>query len=203
MNNKEAYNIAINELEIIEKEYNELKKDEKVRRYNQLKFRRDILIADKNDFYKRYKNEEYNNCKHLLITTYAKPSRLDKSKVVTYCGCLKCGLNEKVLNVNGWFIDYDQLSLDEQIMFDFLSNKPLKKENVTDIECDLELARAIYNKIMEAHPKISDKKAIKYLGIALDNIRNIDMTNERKESRVKRLGLRKDFNDWQKDDVMN
>ena len=37
----------------------------------------------------------------------------------------------------------------------------------------------------------------------LDNIRNIDMTNERKESRVKRLGLRKDFNDWQKDDVMN
>ena len=103
----------------------------------------------------------------------------------------------------GWFIDYDQLSLDEQIMFDFLSNKALKKENVTDIECDLELARAIYNKIMEAHPKISDKKAIKYLGIALDNIRNIDMTEERKESRVKRLGLRKDFNDWQKDDVIN
>lgn len=43
---------------------------------------------------------------------------------------------------------------------------------------------------------IDDKTVIKYFEIALDDIRNIEVSDERKKSRAKRLGLSKDFNRW-------
>ena len=58
-------------------------------------------------------------------------------------------------------------------MYDVFKSQNYKKGKSTDIICDLELATAIYNKILEYYPNIDDDTAIKYLGIALDNIRNI------------------------------
>ena len=65
-----------------------------------------------------------------------------------------------------------------------------------NIVCDKELAMALYKKIREYHPDIDDKTVIKYFEIALDDIRNIEVSDERKKSRAKRLGLRRDFNRW-------
>ena len=76
-----------------------------------------------------------------------------------------------------------------------------KKGKSTDIICDLELATAIYNKILEYYPNIDDDTAIKYLGIALDNIRNIEVSEERKMGRAKRLDLSKNFNRWSSSNV--
>ena len=198
----ESYEQTIKELESIEKEYNELKNDEKVKRFNTIQEYREILISNKNNIYKKMKLEEYSNCNHLLITTSKNQSKLDRNKEIKYCSCLKCGLNEKVLNVDNWYLDYDQLTFDEQIMFDFFEKKSIDKDNITDIESDFELAKAVYDKIKEKYPNISDRRTIKYLGIALDNISNIRMTDARKESRIKRLGLKKDFNNWTKADII-
>ena len=54
---------------------------------------------------------------------------------------------------------------------------------------DLECIRADFS-------DIDDKTVIKYFEIALDDIRNIEVSDERKKSRAKRLGLSKDFNRW-------
>ncbi len=66
----------------------------------------------------------------------------------------------------------------------------------TNIDCDIDLARAIYARIKNAHPTIDDETAIKYLKIALNDIRNINVSNERKISRARRLSLNDDFNRW-------
>ena len=42
----------------------------------------------------------------------------------------------------------------------------------------------------------NDLIAIKYFEIALDNIRNIDVSDERKVNRAKRLALMPSFNKW-------
>ena len=54
----------------------------------------------------------------------------------------------------------------------------------------------MYSKIVEYHPEIDDVTALKYFEIALDNMRNIRVTDDRKESRVKRLMLKPGFHNW-------
>ena len=66
----------------------------------------------------------------------------------------------------------------------------------TKLVCNLDLAKAIYSKIKEAHPDIDDETARKYFEISLDDIRNIKVNDERKKSRAKRLSLNPDFNKW-------
>lgn len=196
MDIKNKYNAVINDLYSIDEELKILKENDIIKRYEQLKKEKILLENDKNELYKIIKNNEYDKCHHLLINTYVKSSGVNKDNDIKYCGCLKCGLDEKVKYSASWFIDYDKLPLDSKIMLDYLNNNPINKNNGNNILCNLELARAIYNKILEHNPKINDKLALKYLDIALDNIRNIKMTENRKQSRIKRLGLNKDFNSW-------
>ena len=58
---------------------------------------------------------------------------------------------------------------------------------------DLDLAKAIYSKIKEAHPDIDDETARKYFEIVLYNIRENKVSDERK---AKRLSLSPEFNKW-------
>ena len=200
---KEQYNEISNDLNDVEKELTELNNEEIIKKYKYLKFKKDLLTNNKKDLYKSIKNDEYNKCNHLAITTYIEPSRLE-NKDTKYCGCLKCGLDEKVRYVDGWVIDYNNLSFEKQVMLDYLNENGSNFKNKTNIICDLELAKAIYDRILEVHPKINDKLALKYLEIALDNIRNIKATDDRKNSRIRRLKLNKDFNKWnEKDSIKN
>ena len=72
----------------------------------------------------------------------------------------------------------------------------------SNLLCDLDLAMAIYKKIKEVHPYIDDELAVKYLEASLHKIRNIEVSDERKENRAKRLSLKPDFNKWTESDVM-
>lgn len=90
-------------------------------------------------------------------------------------------------------------------MYDFLKSQPVFIDSMkginTKIPCDLNLAKAIYSKIKKAHPNIDDKTATKYFEIALDNIRNIPVNEERKINRARRLSLFSNFNRWNGSDV--
>ena len=66
--------------------------------------------------------------------------------------------------------------------------------------CDIKLAKAIYSRIKETHPDIDDETARKYFEIALNDIRNIKVSEKRKINRAKRLSLGK-FNNWHVKDV--
>ena len=81
-------------------------------------------------------------------------------------------------------------------MYDFMYGGVYRSGIDTKMFCDLDLAKAIYSKIREAHPNIDDETARKYFEIALDNIRNIKVTEERKANRAKRLLLIPGFNRW-------
>ena len=125
-------------------------------------------------------------------------------KNTTYCTCIKCGLDE---GVN--YDYYGNLSEDEYEAMKAYFNKThfgwlrnLSNEASSTEYCDGELAQAIYKKIKEVHPDIDDKTAIKYFEIALENMRENNITDEQKEKTAKRLSLRRNFNKWNEDDVI-
>lgn len=59
-----------------------------------------------------------------------------------------------------------------------------------------ELDYGIYQGILKAHPNISDKLLLQYLNAAIYNIGNKKSSNRLKQSRIKRLALSFDFDDW-------
>ena len=90
----------------------------------------------------------------------------------------------------------DCLTLEQRILYDFMKSHPSCYGINSNIICDLDLAKAIYARIKEVHPNIDDEKAVKYLKVALHNIRFTKVSEERKESRAKRLSLKSEFKKW-------
>lgn len=194
--NKE-YNDTVTKRNEVKRELFELEDNEIVKRYLELVDENEELEEQEKELYIELKKEEYISCKHL--TVYSKMYH-DCYEHRTYknCACMKCGLDSTVL-------DYDKVFLidEEKAMYDILKNNEDKIfRNKTEVICDINLAKAIYQKIKEKHPGISDKLARKYFEIALDNIRNIKVSDERKESRAKRLNLEPKFNRWNAKDVI-
>lgn len=142
------------------------------------------------------KNEEYKCCEHILVY-----SEIDydgyEGRTYRSCGCIKCGLDSSILKQ-----DREWLPFSKKIMYDYLREEYLSGRE-TEIVCDLDLAQAIYSKIRQTHPDIDDETAVKYFEIALDNIRNIKVSDERKTNRAKRLSLDPKFKSWNGSDVYN
>ena len=130
----------------------------------------------------------YENCNHLWGIS------MDEYGEYDYV-CVKCGLNYKSLRLTNRGKE-NSLSFDERVMASVLKERSFVNDADINIVCDRELAMAIYKKIREYYPDIDDKTVIKYFEIALNDIRNIEVSDERKKSRAKRLGLSKDFNKW-------
>ena len=66
----------------------------------------------------------------------------------------------------------------------------------TEDWCDLDLGMAIYRKLKEQYPEDSDENLAKYFSNALYCMRTKDTSEDRKAGRVKRLGLKPDFDKW-------
>lgn len=176
------------------KEIDELSKKESVKRYLSLKEQNRLIRKRQQKLYKDIYYRIYDSCNHVFVYSELE---FDKSRgTIRSCGCIKCGLNESVLKSHK-----DELSIQDQIMYDYLTSHELSGTKTNNF-CDLDLARSIYSKIIDNNPGIDDETAIKYFEIALDNIRNIDVSDERKESRAKRLSLNPDFNKWNSKDIV-
>ena len=133
---------------------------------------------------------EYEECNHLWVSLPSEDEFEDR-----LFGCVKCGFT------NGFIPKYDkiydELSLEEKAAFEHMT---MSRNNYpgmhSDSWCDLELGMAIYKKIVEAHPKATDEQIADYLSYALWKMRTKDQSEKRKLSRVRRLGLKHDFNAW-------
>lgn len=171
-----------------------LEQDEMVKKYIQLEEENKDLYDKQLSLYSLMKEEEYNSCKHVLVY-----SRIDydgyEGRSYEYSGCIKCGLDNSVLASNK-----GSFSFDEKIMYSSLRKQYLTGTH-TKILCDLDLAQAIYSKIKQAHPNIDDKTAIDYFTVALNDIRNIKVSDDRKVKRAKRLSLNSNFRRWTGQDV--
>lgn len=180
-------------------ELKQLENDELVKRYLELKKENYNLYDKQLRLYGSIKKEEYDECKHILV--YSKID-YDRYEGRTYrsCGCIKCGLDNSVLDK-----EREWLTPTQKIMYDYLRKNHLNYFNgiKIDILCDIDLATSIYSKIKDANPDIDDETAIKYFEIALHNIRNIEVNDERKISRAKRLSLSPKFKRWNGRDICN
>lgn len=195
---KQEYNELIEEIRKNAGEMKKLECDEKLKRYFKLKDRNESLCQKQIDLYTAIKKEEYASCKHILVYSKIEYDR-EEGRKYRRCGCIKCGLDSSVLD-----FQKENLSFDRKIMYEYFKEINFF-ENLngiqTKIACDLYLAQAICKKIQEAHPCIDDKMLAKYFEIALDDIRNIEVNDDRKVSRAKRLSLNPKFKRWNSQDV--
>lgn len=190
-NLKKQYDQIISERKDIREQMKVLAETETVKKYFFLRELNDKLSKQQNDLYTQIKFEEYSSCNHIWVTTSHKYDSWD-GRVYNYCGCVKCSLDRGVFSYH----NPEWLTLDQRIMYDFMMSHSSSRGIKTNISCDLDLAKAIYAKIKESHPNIDDETAVKYLKVALYNIRNTKVNDERKVSRAKRLSLKSNFNKW-------
>ena len=186
--------------ELIER-INALAEDETVKKYFELRSQNDELSNQQKKMYKQIKVEEYSSCNHIWVNTLNDYDSWE-GRSYNYCGCIKCGLDKRVFHLMERYDSSYWLTLEQRIMYDFIRDgHAYGKDIETHILCDLDLAKAIYSKIKEVHPDIDDETAIKYFKVALHNIRDTKVSDERKESRAKRLSLSPKFNKWTAWDV--
>lgn len=193
-NLKKEYDEITEQRKKIIEEIKPLEENDVVKKYFELKKQNENLYEKQLTLYKEMKEEEYKCCEHVLVYSEIEHDGYD-GRTYRSCGCIKCGLDNSVSKRKREWLPFSQ-----KIMYDYLSEKYLSGME-TKIACDLDLAQAIYSKIKETHPGIDDEMAIKYFEIALDNIRNIKVSEERKTNRAKRLSLNPKFNSWNGSDV--
>lgn len=192
---KEQYNHIVSERQTIIDQINVLAENETVKEYFALREQNDKLASQQKDLYKQIKVGEYSSCNHIWVNTLHDYDSWE-GRSYNYHGCVKCGLDKRVFHLMERFHSPDWLTLDQRIMYDYMKNHSYKSGIDTNLLCDLDLAKAIYAKIKEVHPDIDDETAVKYLKVALHNIRDTKVSDERKESRAKRLSLKPEFNKW-------
>ncbi len=196
----EKYDQITEQREKIIAEMKKLEENEVLKRYFELKKENENLYDNQLDLFRKIKMEEYAACKHILV--YSKID-YDRYEGRTYrrCGCIKCGLDNRVLDESR-----DWLSYSQKIMYDYLKKRHIFGHSwgiQTGIICDIDLAQAIYAKIKKAYPDIDDATAIKFFQYSLSNIRNVKVNEERKVSRAKRLELNPKFQRWNIGDIEN
>ena len=191
---KEYKNVSKQREEILN-ELKNLEYDEKVCRYKKLRNKNKIFNKMLIDLQLKMEKEKYEKCSHVAVTSKKFYEDID-SHPRTRHGCIKCGLDDSILDD-----ERNYLSIIDKIKYDYIKEHGFKGKN-TYSYCDLYLARAIYSKIIEVHPDIDDETLIRYFNWALYNIRNNEVNKERKENRAKRLSLQSKFNKWNANDVV-
>ncbi len=192
---KEQYAKIVSERKGLIEQINILAEDETVKNYLELHSQNDKLANQQKDLYKQIKVEEYSSCNHIWVNTLHDYDSWE-GRSYNYCGCIKCGLDKRVFHLVESYHSPDWLTFDQRIMYDLLRKHSYRAGIDTNLLCDLDLAKAIYSKIKEVYPDIDDETAIKYFKVALHNIRDTKVSEERKSSRAKRLSLKPDFNKW-------
>lgn len=192
---KNQYDQIVSEKKGLIEQISVLEENEKVKKYLKLCSERDKLANKQENLYKQIKIEEYSSCNHIWVNILHE-SDCCEGRSYNYCGCVKCGLDKRVFHLLESRINLGVVSLDQIIMLDVLKNHSYKAGIDTRLSCDFDLAKAIYSKIKEAHPDINDETAIRYFKVALHNIRDIKVNDERKVSRARRLSLKPNFNKW-------
>ena len=97
--------------------------------------------------------------------------------------CVKCGLSTDVLDSYS-----EELNELDRVRYDYLKENGLVGTD-EGYCCDFALANEIYKRIKQSNPNIDDETAIKYLEIALDNMINIKVSDEKIDAKAKKLGV--------------
>jgi hypothetical protein len=150
-----GYKRKINELEKTNEELKRLKQYKSVKRYLELEEKIRNINSDLKDLYKKILLEKYANCNHIVVMSdYDYDSCEGRS--YRYYGCIKCGLDEAVAK-RGY-----GLNKEENTMLELMNEYKVYKigGKHTDIACELEDAKELYNEIIENDKDLSDDEII-------------------------------------------
>ena len=142
-----------------------LNKSEILSNYLKYKNELDDINGDLIDLKIEMSYKKFSSCNHIMVYTtdpYENPDKLtDRS-----CACIKCGLDNSVLDRFK-----DTLTDEQLIMYNYLKNPHNYSANTlnTHIVCDLELGKSIYNDIIENNPNIDDNSLIELFKEKLEN----------------------------------
>ena len=150
-----AYKRKTNELEVKTEELEKLKQYKSVKRYLELEEKIKSLNSDLKDLYKKLLLKRYANCDHILVMSDYEIDYTE-GRSYHYYGCIKCGLNEAVAN-RGYGRNEE-----ERNMLDLMNEHKVYKifGKRTDVECELEDAKELYNDIIANDKDLSDDEIV-------------------------------------------
>ena len=170
---KEQYEKILAERETIARQISELENNDVVKKYLDLRNKNEQSAKQQENLYEQMKIEEYSSCNHIwVIAAHDYDSWEHRS--YDYNGCIKCGLDQRVLGLIERGAHKEWLSLEHQVMYDamLMYDDSYRRRGIdTKVVCDLDLAKSVYSKIKKEHPDIDDETAVEYFEIAIDDIR--------------------------------
>ena len=163
---KEKYDQIVAERQGVIEQINVLAENEFVKKYFALRKQNDKLVSEQEDLYRQIKVGEYSSCNHIWVNTLHDYDSWE-GRSYDYCGCVKCGLDERVLHLMESYRDPKLLTFNDRIMYDFMKGFDYQVGIDTGIMCDLDFAKSIYEKVKEIHPDADDATVVKYLRVAV------------------------------------
>ena len=122
---------------------------------------------------KKIDNSKYLKCNHIWIVSM--DSILSKQ-------CIKCGLTDRVFRQDNVFSEQVDKEM-RNFILDHTST--LIKGKKLDCICDFEMASLVYNKILIIHKEIDDEKLLKYMSIAINNMKEKEL--EKTQKKIKKI----------------
>lgn len=200
---KNEYEKERQNLETLHQTLEVLKQDDSVKKYIALQESESNLFEKCNRLYREVKNKEFSSCSHIWIVTSIEIDRYEGRSYRHY-GCIKCGLSEEISKFYEWGYErgrelhLSNIPIEHRVICDFLNEYPsvLLSGTHLNLQCNFNLARAICIKLKQKYPNIDDETLIKYLKKALKDISEIEINEERQQSRARRLALNEKFSKW-------
>ena len=130
INLKDEYKDYKNKRRKICEEIVKLEESADVIRYKRLISLNRELKEEEDRIYKVIKFDEFEKCNHVLVITEATKQSTTKGDYnYKYCGCIKCGLDEKITK----FLpsEVDTLSYDKRIQYEYLHKHLVLKKSTT------------------------------------------------------------------------
>lgn len=192
----QQYNDALERRNEVITQLQELEENPFVQKYIRLWKENNTLVSSMENLYNSMKLEEYETCNHVGVLCKEYFDTYGGRTYGTY-GCIKCGLNQAMASGERLYETRDEIAMIQY----FKKHRYMDFEEIEDVACDLELATAITRKIREAHPDISDEDLVKYFKKTLKNIRKTNASEAIKKSRIQKLSLRPNFQNWEEEDI--
>jgi len=168
---KSQYENCQKRINLFNERISKLEENPKVKEYIELIKQLEVEQDESNRWYKIMKFEEYSSCNHILVHTKEETASSSKGDFLrTYCGCIKCGLNQ---SINNHIYDTSSLTDDKKIQYEFLKRQNFRITGIdTEVNCSIELAQNLYQSIIKENKEITDEAVVELFKIAYENIKD-------------------------------
>lgn len=149
INLKDEYNDYKEQRRKICREIVKLEESPDVIKYKKLINQNRKLKEEEDKIYKAMKLDEYEKCDHILVITESTTQKSPKGDFnYSYCGCIKCKLDEKITKYLP--SEVEELPNDKKIQYEYLHKHQFHINGIeTNIPCGVDLGNELYKEIIK------------------------------------------------------